>query len=78
MLTREQVSWKNDNNAIAWCNLKGFRYLNHGAWDVFYVTPEQEGTKMQGLAGEMDAHSSINWLVLFGQLDDAGIEKVNS
>lgn len=78
MLTKKQVSWKNKKNALAWCKSKGFRYLYYGAFDVFFVAPEQEGKKMQSLVGKVDAYSSINWLDLFKELDIAKIKKVRS
>ena len=78
MLTKLQVSWKNEANARAWCKAKGYRFLSAGPFDVFYVTPEQEGKKMDVLGGgTMDAYSRKNWLDVFADMDAANIEKVS-
>lgn len=73
MLTKKQVSWKNEVNAKAWCALKGYRYLDIGAWDVYYVKPEQEGKQHRALMGEemIDDYSSTNWLDVFAELHAA-------
>src|SRR6266498_5512506 len=43
MLTATQVSWKNRANAVAWCKIKGVKFIDYGAFDVHYQKPEQKG-----------------------------------
>jgi len=78
MLTQQQVAWKNEVNAQAWCNLKGYKFLHIGAFDVFYQKPEQVGVIVKTALGMelskrnwYEAYSSINWLDVFTDLDAA-------
>jgi hypothetical protein len=84
MLTKEQVSWKNEANARAWCELKGYGFLSFGAFDVYYRTPEQVGVMCKTAMGFSlpkdswyEAYSKINWLDVFADLFTAGIDLVS-
>ena len=78
MLTQQQVSWKNEVNAKAWCRLKGFKFLQVGAFDVFFQEPEQAGLIVKKALGMelskrnwYEAYSKINWLDVFAELEAA-------
>jgi hypothetical protein len=76
MLTPLQVSWKDRANALVWCKLKGVKFLNYGAFDVFYQKPEQKGVIVKQALGlrlekGYEAYSSINWLDVFKDLQAA-------
>ena len=76
MLTALQVSWKDRANAIAWCKLKGVKFLNYGEFDVHYQKSEQTGAIVKqafGLYFEKgyEAYSTINWLNVFKDLQAA-------
>ena len=76
MLTALQVSWKNQANAVAWCKLKGVKFLNYGAFDVFYQKPEQKGMIVKQAFGFQlkmgyEAYSKVNWLDVFKDLQAA-------
>jgi|KBSSwiStaDraftv2_1062776.scaffolds.fasta_scaffold1668179_1 hypothetical protein len=51
MLTALQVSWKDRANAIAWCKLKGVKFLNYGEFDVHYQKSEQTGAIVKQALG---------------------------
>ena len=76
MLPALQISWKNRANAVAWCNLKGVKSLNYGAFDVHYQKPEQKGVIVKQAFGlhlekGYEAYSTINWLHVFKDLQAA-------
>jgi len=76
MLTATQVSWKNRANAVAWCKLKGVKFIDYGAFDVHYQKPEQKGVIVKQAFGLQlqkgyEAYSSINWLDVFKDLQAA-------
>ena len=76
MLTALQVSWKNQANAVAWCKLKGVKFLHYGAFDVFYQKPEQKGVIVKRALGFQlkkgyEAYSKVNWLDVFKDLQAA-------
>lgn len=76
MLTATQVSWKNQANAVAWCKLKKVKFIDYGAFDVFYQKPEQKGVIVKQALGFQlqkgyEAYSSVNWLDVFKDLQAA-------
>ena len=76
MLTALQVSWKNQANVVAWRSLKKVKFIDFGAFDVFYQKPEQKGVIVRQALGFQlqkgyEAYSSINWLDVFKDLQAA-------
>jgi hypothetical protein len=76
MLTATQVSWKNRANAVAWCKLKKFKFIDFGAFEVHYQKSEQKGVIVKQALGFQlqkgyEAYSSINWLGVFKELQAA-------
>jgi len=76
MLTALQVSWKNQANAVAWCRLNKVKFIEFGAFDVFYQKPEQKGVMVKQALGFQlkkgyEAYSKVNWLDVFKDLKAA-------
>ena len=76
MLTALQVSWKNQANAVAWCRLNKVKFIDFGAFDVFYQKPEQKGVIVKQALGFQlkkgyEAYSKVNWLDVFKDLQAA-------
>jgi len=70
MLTEKEVSWKTKKNAKKFCKKLGYRYLDCGAFSVFFIKPEDEGKQIVGLSGtKRQKYSELNWLKVFKELN---------